>query len=145
MKVSALPVLEGEGHVIGAVLQADLLPKEENASPVRPRTRRTGKRTVTGPPTADADGAGQLGLDVEDILHGAAWCGGAFGAVSESQHHLCAAGARYRVPQWPARRPVDSRAWVANELERPSRVASSSTCSMAWPARSQFLLVSEVC
>ncbi|MZG16064.1 CBS domain-containing protein, partial [Streptomyces sp. SID5914] len=28
-KVSALPVLEGEGRVIGLVSEADLLPKEE--------------------------------------------------------------------------------------------------------------------
>lgn len=28
-KVSALPVLEGEGRVIGVVSEADLLPKEE--------------------------------------------------------------------------------------------------------------------
>ncbi|MEU0222592.1 CBS domain-containing protein, partial [Streptomyces sp. NPDC006265] len=28
-KVSAMPVLEGEGHVIGVVSEADLLPKEE--------------------------------------------------------------------------------------------------------------------
>ncbi|MGW9030503.1 CBS domain-containing protein [Streptomyces sp. NPDC055722] len=36
-KVSALPVLEGEGRVIGVVSEADLLPKEEfrNSSPDR--------------------------------------------------------------------------------------------------------------
>ncbi|MFD9905768.1 CBS domain-containing protein [Streptomyces sp. NPDC059063] len=36
-KVSALPVLEGEGRVVGVVSEADLLPKEEfrDADPVR--------------------------------------------------------------------------------------------------------------
>ncbi len=28
-KVTALPVVEGEGHVVGVVSEADLLPKEE--------------------------------------------------------------------------------------------------------------------
>ena len=42
-QVSAMPVLEGEGHVIGVVSEADLLPKEEfrdsGPAPVEQRRR----------------------------------------------------------------------------------------------------------
>ncbi|MEV2245700.1 CBS domain-containing protein [Streptomyces sp. NPDC049970] len=45
-KVSALPVLAGEGRVIGVVSEADLLPKEEN--------RPEGDTAAGGSPFADA-------------------------------------------------------------------------------------------
>lgn len=50
-KVSALPVLEGEGRVIGVVSEADLLPKEEfrDSDPDLPRSRHrsTGGTPIT--------------------------------------------------------------------------------------------------
>lgn len=50
-KVSALPVLEGEGRVIGVVSEADLLPKEEY---------RVDSPTAAEPPPADAAKAGAV-------------------------------------------------------------------------------------
>jgi CBS-domain-containing membrane protein len=49
-KVSALPVLEGEGHVVGLVSEADLLPKEEfrDSDPDLPQSRL---RSTGGPPS----------------------------------------------------------------------------------------------
>ncbi|MGW2517430.1 CBS domain-containing protein [Streptomyces sp. NPDC001617] len=51
LKVSALPVLEGEGRVIGVVSEADLLPKEEfrdsDPDPSPSRLRSTGGTPVT--------------------------------------------------------------------------------------------------
>ncbi len=35
--VTALPVVEGEGRVVGVVSEADLLPKEELRDPTPPR------------------------------------------------------------------------------------------------------------
>ncbi|MFE2022350.1 CBS domain-containing protein [Streptomyces sp. NPDC059499] len=56
-KVSALPVLAGEGRVIGVVSEADLLPKEEN----RPtETSVPGDRPFADPAKADAVFAEQL-------------------------------------------------------------------------------------
>ncbi|WP_327111156.1 CBS domain-containing protein [Streptomyces sp. NBC_01341] len=55
-KVSALPVLAGEGRVIGVVSEADLLPKEEN----RPDGGPAPGHAPTDPAKADAVCAEQL-------------------------------------------------------------------------------------
>ncbi|MFE7751859.1 CBS domain-containing protein [Streptomyces sp. NPDC057428] len=55
-KVSALPVLAGEGRVIGVVSEADLLPKEEN----RPDRGSASGHPLADPAKADAVCAEQL-------------------------------------------------------------------------------------
>jgi CBS-domain-containing membrane protein len=63
-KVSAMPVLEGEGRVVGVVSEADLLPKEEyrldDPARVADPTRVDDVRLLTGMTKAHAVTAGQL-------------------------------------------------------------------------------------
>ncbi|AVZ77836.1 hypothetical protein SLUN_35685 [Streptomyces lunaelactis] len=58
-KVSALPVIEGEGRVIGVVSEADLLPKEEYRSNDLTRADR---------PLSDADAAKAGAVSAEELM-----------------------------------------------------------------------------
>lgn len=57
--VSALPVVDGDGRVLGVVSEADLLPKEEDPEWLRPHLLESGRRRVTRS-KAEARTAGEL-------------------------------------------------------------------------------------
>ncbi|MFF0622298.1 CBS domain-containing protein [Streptomyces sp. NPDC004296] len=75
-KVSALPVLAGEGRVIGVVSEADLLPKEEfrDAAPERVEQRRRldDLRKAGGLTAADVMSAPAMTVHADDTLAQAA-------------------------------------------------------------------------